>query len=66
MYNVRNDPENIKRYSYIMQQYNELKINSNDVPTFIPNYIEIIKAIDSINNDTLKDIIKQHYPKSNK
>jgi len=64
MNQIRNDPENIKRYSFIMHQYYEVKIDTTDVPTFIPNYIEIIKAIDSINQDALKEIIKQHYKKS--
>ena len=59
--NVRNDAENIKRYSFITHEYNEIKIDKNDVPTFIPNYIEVVKAIESINQDTLKEIIKKYY-----
>jgi len=62
--NVRNDPENVKRYSFISHEYNEAKINTNDVPTFIPNYIEIVKAIESINQDVLKEIIIRYYKKS--
>jgi hypothetical protein len=62
-HNVRNDPENIKRYSFIMQEYNESKIEKSDVPTFIPNYIEVVRAIESINKDIMKEIIKRHYKK---
>jgi hypothetical protein len=59
--NVRNEPENVKRYSFIAHEYNEAKIDKNDVPTFIPNYIELVKAIESINQDRLKEIIKKYY-----
>ena len=59
----KNNPEMIKRYSFIMQEYNEKKIEKTDVPTFIPNYIETIKAIESLNHDALKEIIKRYYSK---
>ena len=58
------NPEMIKRYSYIIQEYNEKKIETNDIPTIIPHYIEIIKAVESLNHDTLKEIIKQYYDKN--
>ena len=63
LHNIRNDPENIKRYSFIMQEYNESKIEKSDVPIFIPNYIEVVRAIESINKDIMKEIIKRHYKK---
>jgi hypothetical protein len=48
----------IKMYSSIMHEYSQQYID-HDVP-LLPIRAEIMRAIESLNHDLLKDIIKKH------
>jgi hypothetical protein len=53
----------LKKYSFITHEYRQVRIDRNEVP-IIPHYQEIIKAIDSLNHDALKEIIKRYHEKN--